>query len=127
MGQLKILVAEDERDIRELISFSLEFANFQVTQAPNGEEAVKKACEIAPDLILLDVRMPKMDGFEACRTLKADERTQHIPVIFLSAKGQENEIEEGKAAGAEAYFLKPFNPDDLVKQVQEILLKYNKA
>jgi CheY-like chemotaxis protein len=90
MSEPLILVAEDERDIRDLIVFTLQLAGFNVVEVPNGEEAVKKALEIKPDLILMDVRMPKMTGFEACKALKQQEKTQDIPVIFLSAKGQEN-------------------------------------
>lgn len=127
MSTAKILVAEDERDIRELISFSLQLSGYQVTEALNGEDAVQKAQQILPDLILLDVRMPKMTGYEACKILKENESTKGIPIIFLSAKGQETEIQQGKELGAEAYFLKPFAPDELNEQVKKILEKYNKA
>jgi DNA-binding response OmpR family regulator len=126
MSESVILVAEDERDIRDLIVFTLQLAGFNVVEVPNGEEAVKKALEIKPDLILMDVRMPKMTGFEACKALKQQEKTQDIPVIFLSAKGQENEINTGLDLGAEEYFLKPFAPDDLIKRVNIILTKYGK-
>ena len=117
----KILVAEDERDIRELIAFSLQLQGYNITEAPNGEEAVKRAFDVLPDLILLDVRMPRMNGYEACHALKTDDRTKDIPVVFLSAKGQESEIEEGKQAGAVDYLLKPFAPDELIARVEEIL------
>lgn len=117
----KILVAEDERDIRELIVFSLELQGYNVTETPNGEEAVKKALELLPDLILLDVRMPKMNGYEACQALKANDSTKGTPVVFLSAKGQEAEIQKGKEAGAVDYLLKPFAPDELVSRVKDIL------
>jgi CheY-like chemotaxis protein len=120
------LVAEDERDIRELIVFTLEMVGFRVVAVPNGQEAVKKALEIKPDLILMDVRMPKMDGFEACKTLKQQEETRAIPVVFLSAKGQEAEIKRGFEVGAEAYFLKPFTPDELPQYLIPILTKYGK-
>ncbi|MBE7551364.1 MAG: response regulator [Anaerolineales bacterium] len=126
MREPLILVAEDERDIRELIVFTLQIAGFNVVEVPNGEEAVKKAPEIKPDLILMDVRMPKMTGFEACKALKQQETTKDIPVIFLSAKGQETEISTGLDLGAEEYFLKPFAPDDLIKRVNKILTKYGK-
>ena len=126
MSEPLILVAEDERDIRELIVFTLQIADFKVVEVPNGEEAVKKALEIKPDLILMDVRMPKMTGFEACKALKQQEKTKGIPVIFLSAKGQESEISTGLDLGAEDYFLKPFAPDDLILRVNKILTKYGK-
>jgi DNA-binding response OmpR family regulator len=117
----KVLVAEDEPDIRGLISFSLEYAGFVVVQAQNGEEAVQKAEEEQPDLILLDVRMPKMNGYEACRALKGQESTRRIPVVFLSARGQEAEIKHGLDLGAEEYILKPFAPDELYRRVETIL------
>lgn len=126
MNNPLILVAEDERDIRELIVFTLQLAGLRVMDVPNGEEAVKKAQEIIPDLILMDVRMPKMTGFEACRALKQKEATKNIPVIFLSAKGQEAEIHTGLELGAEEYFLKPFAPEDLTRQVNKVLDKYGK-
>jgi len=121
-----ILVAEDERDIRELIVFTLQLDGFNVVDVPNGEEAVIKARALLPDLILMDVRMPKMTGFEACKVLKAEEKTKDIPVVFLSAKGQENEVSTGLELGASDYFLKPFAPDELSGRVSEILTKHGK-
>lgn len=126
MSEPLILVAEDERDIRELIIFALQIAGFNVVGVTNGEEAVKKATEMEPDLILMDVRMPKMTGYEACKTLKEQEATRDIPVVFLSAKGQEAEISAGLELGAEEYFLKPFAPDELSQRVNKILSKYGK-
>jgi DNA-binding response OmpR family regulator len=117
----KILVAEDERDIRELIGHTLRFAGFEVVLAAHGGEAVEKAPGENPDLIILDVRMPKVTGYEACRQLKENPDTAEIPIVFLSAKGQESEIKEGLASGASEYILKPFAPDDLVNQIQGIL------
>ncbi|HTP07567.1 MAG TPA: response regulator [Anaerolineae bacterium] len=117
----KILIAEDERDIRELVNFSLQFGGFTVVQAANGAEAVEQAQKELPDLILMDVRMPKMTGYEACRQMKTMPELRDIPVVFLSAKGQETEIQTGLEAGAEEYILKPFAPDELVKQVQAVL------
>lgn len=118
-----ILVAEDERDIRELIKFTLQFAGHTITEASNGEEAVTKAKAILPDLIISDVRMPRMTGYEACKAIKADETTKHIPVVILSAKGQDEEIDQGKEAGANDYILKPFAPDELQRRIGEILAK----
>ncbi len=126
MAEPLILIAEDERDIRELIVFTLQLSGFAVIDVPNGEEAVKKALEVNPDLILMDVRMPKMTGYEACKALKADEKTRDIPIVFLSAKGQESEVTTGMDLGAEEYFLKPFAPDELSDRVNEILVKYGK-
>lgn len=126
MKEPLILVAEDERDIRELIVITLQISGFKVVQVPNGEEAVIKANETYPDLILMDVRMPKMTGYEACKALKGQEKTKNIPVVFLSAKGQEAEINTGLEMGAEEYFLKPFAPDELIERVNKILTKYGK-
>nr|MBC8333726.1 response regulator [Candidatus Desulfolinea nitratireducens] len=120
----KIVIAEDERDIRDLIAFTLRFAGHEVVTAANGEEAVEMAIQENPDLIMLDVRMPRMTGYDACRAIKANPAFVNTPVVFLSAKGQESEIESGLDAGAEEYFLKPFAPAELTKRVLEILAKY---
>lgn len=123
MNNYLILVAEDERDIRDLIVFTLQINGFSVVGVPDGKAAVKKATEIKPDLILLDVRMPRMTGLEACRVLKQQESTRDIPVIFLSAKGQAEDIKAGLQMGAEAYFLKPFAPEELPRRILKILDK----
>jgi len=122
----KILIAEDERDIRDLITFTLGFAGYEVVAAANGEEAVTMARQEIPDLILMDVRMPRMTGYEACAVLKMDERLRDIPVIFLSAKGQDTEIQAGLEAGAQEYLLKPFAPDQLTARIQAVLAQYGK-
>ncbi len=120
----KILVAEDERDIRDLLAFTLQFAGHQVVVVSNGEEAWQAAPQVMPDLILMDVRMPRMTGFEACERIKADPHLRHIPVVFLSAKGQESEIQAGLRAGAAEYLLKPFAPDELSRKVGELLERF---
>jgi CheY-like chemotaxis protein len=117
----KILIAEDERDIRDLIAFTLQFAGYQVVTANNGEEAYQQTVKELPDLVLTDVRMPKMTGYEACKLIKNDPATQHIPVVFLSAKGQEAEVQTGLNSGGDEYLLKPFAPDELTRKVAEIL------
>ena len=122
----KILIAEDERDIRDLVAFTLRFAGHEVFTAANGEEAVDLAPKVNPDLILMDVRMPRMTGYEACKVMKQNPELRDIPVVFLSAKGQESEIQQGLEAGAEAYLLKPFAPDQLTTRVKEILAKFGK-
>jgi len=124
---VKILVAEDERDIRELIAFTLRFAGFEVELAVNGADAVEKAPQVKPDLILMDVRTPRMTGYQACAALMQIPEMQATPVVFLSAKGQESEIQEGLSAGATQYILKPFAPDELIKQVKQILQQHGKA
>jgi len=97
---------------------------FDVIEARDGPEAVGKARQELPDLIILDVRMPRINGYEACRRLKELEETKDIPVMFLSARGQRQEIEEGLAAGAIEYMLKPFDPMHLISTVRDILDVY---
>ena len=121
----RILIAEDERDIRELVTISLRgLGGFDVTQAANGAEAVERARAEHPDLILMDVRMPNMTGYEACRRLKESAETKDIPIVFLSAKGQESEIQQGLTVGAVQYILKPFAPDELVREVRSLLKRF---
>ncbi len=117
----KILVAEDEPDIRELIGFTLRFAGHTVKTVCNGEEALNAALQEPPDLILMDVRMPRMTGYEACERMKKEPTIQNIPVVFLSAKGQDSEIRTGMEAGASEYLLKPFAPDELTQRVRGLL------
>ena len=122
----RMLIAEDEPDIRELVAFTLRFAGHEVVATSNGEEALHKASEYIPDIILMDVRMPRMTGYDACRAMKADPLLKNIPVVFLSAKGQDSEIQTGLDAGAEEYMLKPFAPDQLTERVKVILGKFGK-
>jgi CheY-like chemotaxis protein len=122
----KILIAEDERDIRDLVAFTLRFAGHEVFTASNGEEAVDMAPKVNPDIILMDVRMPRMTGYEACKVMKQNPELKDIPIVFLSAKGQEAEIQQGLDAGAEEYLLKPFAPDQLTSHVKAILAKFGK-
>ena len=122
----KILIAEDERDIRDLITFTLRFAGHDVVPTSNGEEAYEQALAVIPDLILMDVRMPRMTGYEACKRIKAEDNLKNIPVAFLSAKGQESEVNAGLDAGAIEYILKPFSPDQLTERVRVILDQHGK-
>ncbi len=117
----KILIAEDDLDIRELVVLALQFHGHQVTSAADGVQAVEKAQEDTFDLILMDVRMPRMTGYEACRRLRELEATREVPIIFLSAKGQETEIKAGMDAGATQYILKPFAPDSLAERINDVL------
>ena len=117
----RILVAEDDKDIRELIVLTLQFNGFDVKSVEDGSKAVDEAPGKGYDLILMDVRMPNMTGYEACRRLREIESTQKIPIIFLSAKGQEAEVQTGLSAGANHYILKPFAPDVLVSTITKVL------
>lgn len=116
-----ILVADDERDIRQLVKFTLEYNNHEVLMAKNGEDALELLYKHKPDLVLLDVRMPRLNGYEVCRTIKKDPNYQTIPVLFLSAKGQDAEVQEGLATGADGYIVKPFSPDQLIEYITNAL------
>jgi DNA-binding response OmpR family regulator len=118
----KILVAEDEPDILFMIAFSLRtVGGFDVIEARNGLEAVEKAQQEQPDLIILDVKMPRMNGLEACRRLKEIGSLKDVPIVFLSARGQQHEVDEGLDLGVTEYIRKPFAPEDLVAKVRGIL------
>ncbi len=117
----KILIADDEQDIRDLLTYTLRFAGHEVIVASDGEEACQLARREKPALVLLDVRMPKMSGYDACRQMKADPALRHIPVVFVSAWGQESEVKLGLAAGAAGYVVKPFEPSVLIQQVANLI------
>ena len=120
----KILIAEDDQDIRELIVITLSFHGYEVVSVEDGAAAVEVAPTKQFDLILMDVRMPRMTGYEACRHLKNNKATKDIPIIFLSAKGQEAEINTGMDAGAADYILKPFAPHKLISTIEKVLNTY---
>ena len=117
----KIVVADDEQDIRDLLAFTLRFAGHEVLAASNGEEAFQMTRTEKPALVVLDVRMPLMNGLETCRQIKADPVLCHIPVLFVSAWGQESEIQSGMDAGAVEYVVKPFEPTAIIRKVAELL------
>ena len=123
MKKYKIMVVDDEPDIVKLVKISLEMANFEVVEAFGGQEALDKVQAAQPDLILLDIMMPDINGFQVCEKIKADPATKHIPVILLTAKGQRGDAEQGLNAGADDYIIKPFDPYELGEQVFEMLKK----
>ena len=114
----KILVADDEDLVRSYIEKKLAKLGYTVLTAKDGEEALEKAFSNIPDIILLDVKMPKLNGIEACKKIKSYESTRHIPVIMLSAKAQSSEINEGIEAGADKYLCKPIGFPDILKEVR---------
>lgn len=120
MGK-KILIAEDDRVIQELLQVNLELEGFDVAVAGNGQEALDRVAEVNPDLIILDIMMPKLDGWGTCTALKSDPKTSGIPVIFLSARAQELDQKRGFDLGVAAYVTKPFDPADLVEIVERVL------
>jgi DNA-binding response OmpR family regulator len=123
MGQKKILVVDDEADLVETIRFPLEMEGFNVLVSYNGEDALNQARKEKPDLILLDLMLPKLDGYKVCRLLKFDERYKHIPILMLTAKTQEKDKLIGKETGADEYITKPFDIDELIKKVKAYLNK----
>jgi len=120
-GRPVILAADDDDDILQLIVFRLERSGYTVLQASDGEEALALALENRPDLAVLDVQMPKMDGFELTRRLRAEPATSRIPIIVLTARVQDADVQEGFDAGADDYLRKPFSPQELRARVQAIL------
>ena len=118
----KVLLAEDDPDIQKVAKMSLKFAGVaEVTVVDNGEECLAAVERDRPDVILLDVMMPKLDGYETCRRLKANPATKAIPVIFLTAKAQQFEVKKGMDLGACGYLTKPFNPMTLQAEITDIL------
>ena len=121
MSQAKILVVDDEADLVETIRFSLELEGYNVLVATNGEEGLNLARQEKPDLILLDLMLPKLDGYKVCRLLKFDERHKHIPILMLTAKTQEKDKILGKETGANEYITKPFDMDELMAKIKSYL------
>lgn len=123
MSKKRILVVDDEMDLVETLRFSLELEGYEVLTSYNGEEALHLARNNQPDLILLDVVLPKMDGYKVCRLLKFDARYKHIPILMFTAQTQEKDRIIGQKTGADEYIIKPFEMEELIKKVREYLSK----
>jgi len=121
MAKEHVLVVDDEEDILELVRYNLVKEGYRVTAVASGEEALKSARSALPDIILLDLMLPGVDGLEVCRLLKQDLKAQHVPIIMLSAKGEEADIVTGLELGAADYITKPFSPRVLVARLRAIL------
>ncbi len=121
MSQRKIVVVEDEPDILEAIEYSLVREGFRVVAATSGDAGLETVIREAPDLVLLDLLLPGIDGLEVCRQLKMDPVTQKIPIIMVSAKGDESDIVLGLGVGADDYVTKPFKPKELIARVRAVL------
>lgn len=121
MGKRKIIIVDDDRETREMLKMALELEGYEVSTAANGLRLISTLHVDRPDLILLDVMMSWIDGFELCRAIKKNEEFKDIPVIFVSAKKGANEIKAGQAAGAADFFTKPIDMDRLMARIQEIL------
>jgi DNA-binding response OmpR family regulator len=117
----KILVADDEPDFVELISMRLEVNGFKVVAAKDGQEAIDKTKKENPDLLILDLMMPKLDGFEVCRMLKFDDNFRNLPIIVLSALDQQQDREKAIKAGADEYFIKPFDLSLLLTKIRDLI------
>jgi two-component system alkaline phosphatase synthesis response regulator PhoP len=121
MAKGKILVVDDEVYIVHILEFSLRMEGYEVATALDGEQAIEKVAAEHPDLIVLDIMMPKLDGYDACRRLKGNPETHDIPIILLSAKGRNVDQKMGIDAGADDYITKPFSPRKLVEKINTML------
>lgn len=117
----KILIVDDEADIIEILQFVLEAQGFECITALDGEEGLKLARESNPDLIILDVMMPKMNGYKICRLLKFDEKYKNIPIFMITARSQDKDKEIGEETGADEYITKPFQVDYVIEKVKSYL------
>jgi CheY-like chemotaxis protein len=116
-----VLVVEDYQDAREMYAAYLQFSGYRVAEAANGVEAIEKALELMPDIILMDLALPKMDGWEATRRLKMDERTKHIPIVALTGHALAGHAEGARRAGCDSFVTKPCLPDALVSEIERML------
>lgn len=116
-----VLVVDDEADVLELVRYNLEKNGYRVITAVTGEEAVKKAMSALPNLVVLDLMLPGIDGLEVCKQLKSNPKTENIPVVMLTAKGEESDVVVGLEVGADDYITKPFSPKVLIARVRRIL------
>jgi two-component system, cell cycle response regulator DivK len=116
-----VLVVEDYQDAREMYAAYLQFSGFDVAEAANGVEAVEKTTELLPDIVLMDLALPRMDGWEATRRLKGDPRTRHIPVVALTGHALAGHADGARAAGCDAFVTKPCLPDALVAEIRRLL------
>ena len=119
----KILVVDDEEDIRKTVAYQLKAAGYEVITAVDGEEGLEKARAEAPDLIILDLMLPKIEGHKVCGLLKNDTRYKNIPIILFTARVQKEDVELSKEVGADVYITKPFETSDLIGKVEELLKK----
>lgn len=120
-GAKKILLVEDEKNIILGVKTCLELVNYKAVVVQDGEKAIEAAVKEQPHLVLLDLMLPKVDGFEVCRQLKSREETKHIPVVVLTAKTAEEDREKARAAGADSYMTKPFRPEELWQEIKRFI------
>ncbi len=120
-ADVRLLVVDDDPVIVKLLQVNFEMEGYNVLTANDGVEGLEKARAERPDVVILDIMMPKLDGYQTCTALKSDDSTKGIPVVFLSAKAQQSDIDKGKAAGVADYLTKPFDPNDLIEVVERLL------
>ena len=123
MDKKRILIVDDEEDIVNVLRFRLEANNYAVLSASEGQEGLNKARTEKPDLVILDLMLPKLDGYKVCRMLKFDESYKNIPIIMFTARVQKKDEELGMKMGADAYIAKPFEPEVLLGKIKELLSK----
>jgi two-component system cell cycle response regulator DivK len=116
-----VLVVEDYQDAREMYAAYLQFSGYEVAEATDGVQAIEKTLELMPDIILMDLALPKMDGWEATRRLKSDERTRHIPIVALTGHALAGHAEGARQAGCDSFVTKPCLPDALVAEIERML------
>ncbi|MFC1807454.1 response regulator transcription factor [Candidatus Omnitrophota bacterium] len=121
MEKKRILLVEDEKDMAYAVSLQLEANDFDVIVAVDGHEGLDKAKKLKPDIIILDLMLPKMDGYKVCRLLKFDAKFKHIPIIMFTSRAQEADQKLGREVGADAYITKPFEPEVLLGKINELL------
>jgi len=121
----KILIVDDEPQLVEMVKMRLEASGYEIISAHDGQEGLDKAKKEKPDLIILDLMLPKIDGYKVCRMLKFDEKYKKIPIILFSARAQEEDKKMGEEVGADTYITKPFDPKVLLGKIQELLNKQN--
>lgn len=123
MDKKRILVIEDEAELVKAVEIRLKSANYEVLVAYDGQEGLEKVKKENPDLIILDLMLPKVDGFKVCRALKFDDKYKHIPIILFTARAQENDKKLGKDVKADAYITKPFDHEALLDKIKELIQK----
>jgi len=117
----KILLVDDEIQLVDVVKIRLEAIGYDVIPAYDGQEALDKARREKPDLIILDLMLPKIDGYKVCRMLKFDEKYKHIPIILFTARAQEEDVKMGEEVGGDAYIIKPFDPQALLDKIKELI------
>ncbi|MBC8473368.1 MAG: response regulator [Candidatus Omnitrophica bacterium] len=121
MDKKRILIVDDEDDLRKMLKLRLQALDYDILEASDGKEGLDKARSEKPDLMILDLMLPKMDGYKVCRMLKFDEKFKHIPIIMFTSRGEDEYRATGKEVGADAYVQKPFETDALVGKIRELL------